>query len=140
MNKNNDKYEKLVIDRQDPDYLVQLSFCPQSISLEWYSKKPYDVLQSCVDELLGYPQNVPIGVEDLFMCSADGFFFAGILDQDTESEDYQRVKPLVIEWFKKFYAEHKEIFHKEIKEHLEINKEYMEEDLAQGMLCWEDDE
>jgi len=140
MNNKKDEYEEVIIEKQDSNYLVQLSFFPGAISIRWCSKRPYDLIQADVDGILGFPQNVPIGIGDLCLYSLEGSFYVMTPDQETEKEEYNRVKPLVIEWFKKFYAKHKEVFHKEIIAYLEENKEYMEEELANGVPCWDDGE
>ena len=139
MNKK-EKFDIIVVDSRDSEYLVELEMLPGVTSMGFYSKKPYEIIQAGVDELLGYPEGVPIGIGDLCLYCADGIFYVLTPDQETEKEEYNRVKPLVIEWFKKFYVEHKEVFHKEIKLYLEENKEYMEEELANGAPCWEDKE
>ena len=135
-----EKFETVVIDSKDSEYLVELEMLPGCIAMGWYSKNPYTVLQSGVDKCLGYPEDVPIGVGDLCLYADDGFFYVITPDQDTEKDEYERVKPLVIEWFKKFYEEHRAIFHKEMKENLRENHDFLQQNLDRGMRCWQEED
>jgi len=129
------KYQKIDIDSSDPDYYVQLSMMPNCISMEFFTKKPDDIIQGGIDDVLGY-ENISLGFYNLYMMADDGFFFVGL--NKLSHAQKQAAFPLVVEWFKKLYADNKDKFRLGVQKYLDANWDDLQEELDKGARCWGD--
>jgi len=116
------KYETIIIDDSEPDYYVQITFYPETTSMDFWLKNPNDIIQGGVDDVLGY-EEIPTGIGDLVMYADDGSFSVFHLSgKPIEIE----LKQPIIEWFKKTYLEHKNAFKEGVMEYIDANREWLE--------------
>lgn len=112
--------ERIIIDDSNEKWRAVLDIYDTVAALSFVTKPNGIPVQGDIDDVLGW-DDIPTGIDELMLFADDGSFLVDYTDYSPEQ--VQKLKPLLINYFKELYGKNKKKFAKGVESTL---KEYGE--------------